>query len=316
MSLLTQTIVWLNTGANALGSILLAPLAVLPGWLSATLVAVVSGLLLLLIFKYTSQQQTIKAVRRQIKAELLTLRLFKESTRVSLQAQGRIMSAAGHLALLAIVPILLMAVPVSLLLAQLALWYQSRPLHVGEKTVLTMKLNGDTGSSWPTIRFQPIESAALPQLSATTVGLVGTPWGQGPYLAAASVYPGRAQAVDVVVGPVRVFSKREVCWDLMACRKGTHHLVFEVDGERIEKEVAVGDGFQRVSVQRPNWYWSDVALHPWEAPFPPDSPVQSIEVNYPKRPSWTCGTDGWVIYWFIVSFVSAFCFRGLLNVNV
>jgi len=71
----------------------------------------------------------------------------------------------------------------------------------------------------------------------------------------------------------------------------------------------------RVSTLRPGWRWSDTLLHPSEKPFGPDSPIQSIEIDYPKRSSWTSGSDSWVIYWFAVSMVAALCFRRLLNVN-
>ena len=47
--MLMQIIVWLNALANALGMALLWPIAHLPGWLSATLVAMVTGVLMLLV---------------------------------------------------------------------------------------------------------------------------------------------------------------------------------------------------------------------------------------------------------------------------
>jgi hypothetical protein len=72
----------------------------------------------------------------------------------------------------------------------------------------------------------------------------------------------------------------------------------------------------RVSVQRPAWDWSDALLHPAEPPFRPDSAVRSIEIDYPERSSWTSGTGWWLIYWFVVSTVSALCLRRWLNVNV
>ena len=37
---------------------------------------------------------------------------------------------------------LVMVVPVILILGQLSLWYQARPLRVGEEAVVTLKLNG------------------------------------------------------------------------------------------------------------------------------------------------------------------------------
>jgi hypothetical protein len=279
MDLLVQIVVWLNAVGNALGSVVLAPIGLLPGWLSATLVAVGSGFLFLLAFKYTSNQRAIKAVRNDIKVHLLALKLFKESPWVTLRAQGRVLWGALRSLALAVVPLLVMAVPVCLLLGQLALWYQARPLRVGEEAVITMKLNG-AQPSWPVVRLRPTD------------------------------------ALEVTIGPVRVLSKRELCWNVKARQPGYHTLVFEVGGQAVEKEVVIGEGFMRVSTLRPGWEWPDVLFHPAEPPFPPDSPVHSIAIEYPDRSSWTSGTDWWLVYWVVVSMIAALCFSPWLKVKI
>jgi hypothetical protein len=279
MDVLTQVVVWLNAVANALGGVLLAPVGVLPGWLSATLVGAATGLLMLVVFKYTSNQRAIKAVRSDIKAHLLALKLFKDSAWVTLRAQGRVLLGALRLMALALVPMLVMVVPVCLILGQLSLWYQARPLRVGEEAVVTLKLNGGTDTPFPEVYLQPTD------------------------------------ALTVTIGPVRVQSKREVCWNVKARQEGQHRVVLRVNGQEAEKELAVGDGFQRVSLRRPAWDWSDALLYPAEPPFAPDSPIASVEIDYPPRPSWASGTRGWLIYWFLVSLVAALCFRRLVNVN-
>jgi hypothetical protein len=279
MHILAQIVAWLNALAGALGW-LLAPIGLLPGWLSATLVAVVTGVLLLVVFKHTSNQRAIKAVRDDIKAHLLALKLFKDNMAVTFRAQGRLLFGAGRLFVLAIVPMLVMAVPVTLLLGQLSLWYQARPLRVGEEAALTLKLSGGADDPWPDVRLEP------------------------------------SDAIAVMVGPVRVRSKREICWEIKGRKQGQHRLVFLVDGQRVEKEVAVGDGFMRVSTKRPGWDAGEALLHPGEAPFGPEAPVQSIEIEYPGRDSWVYGTNSWVIYWFVVSLLAALVFRRWLNVNV
>jgi hypothetical protein len=279
MSILAQIIAWLNAGANALGRFLLAPLGILPGWLSATLVSAVTGILLLVLFKYTSNQAAIKRVRNDINAHLLALKLFKDSTSVTLRSQGGLLLGALRLFVLAIVPMLVMTVPVLLLLGQLALWYQFRPLRSGEETVIALKLQ-EGSSSMP----------------------------------AASIRP--TGAMEVTIGPVRVLSKREVCWNIKAVQSGYHRLDFQVGDQTKSKELAIGDGFMRVSKLRPGWHWWDILLNPDEEPFGSDSAIQAIEIDYPQRLSWTSGTDTWVIYWFIVSMIAAFGFRGLLKVNV
>ena len=78
----------------------------------------------------------------------------------------------------------------------------------------------------------------------------------------------------------------------------------------------MGAGMMRVSVLRPGWNAKDVLLHPYERPFPADSPVQSIEIKYPSRDTWVDGTNTWVWYWLIISMVAAFCFKGVFKVNI
>lgn len=145
MNVVTTILAWLNALANALAYVPLAIIGVLPGWLSATLCAVVTGVLLLLMFKYTSNQKAIKRARDDINAHLLALKLFKDSVRVSLKAQGRVFGGALRLMVHAIVPILVMMIPVTLMLAQLGLWYQFRPLQVGEEAIIVVKLKENVG---------------------------------------------------------------------------------------------------------------------------------------------------------------------------
>jgi hypothetical protein len=277
---LTRIVVLLNVAANALGRPLLAPVAALPGWLSATLVGAVSGAFLLLVFKYTSNQDAIKRVRNGIDADLFAVKLFKDATPVVLAAQAGMMKGAFRLFVLAIVPMLVMVVPVLLMLGQLSLWYQHRPLRVGEDAVVALKLSGRPADPMPPVAL------------------------------------GETPAAEVVTGPVRVRSQREVVWVVRARENGAHRLSFRAGDQAVTKELQVGDGFMRVSPRRPDWDWYDALLNPAEPAFPATSPVRSIEVAYPDRPSWTSGTDRWVIYWFVVSMVAGFAAKPFLKVSL
>jgi hypothetical protein len=125
-----------------------------------------------------------------------------------------------------------------------------------------------------------------------------------------------SSAITTVVGPVRVPAKNMVCWKVVASEAGSHPLAFESAGQSYTKELAVGDAFMPTSLVRPSWSWSDALVHPREKPFAVDSTVQSIEVAYPERASWTSGTDWWLVYWFVVSMIAAFAARPLLHVNL
>ncbi len=273
---MTQLVVWLNTIANACASVLLAPLAALPGWLSATLVAAVTGVLMLFVFKHTSNQRAIKRARAGVKANLLALSLFKDSALVSLRSQGRVLSGVVHVLFLSLVPMLVMFVPITLVLFQLGVWYQARPIRVGEEAVVTVKLaEGQT---------------VAPQLASSS-------------------------GFETTVGPVRVPSQNVVCWNIRGTQEGLHQLQFDIGRHRFEKELAVGDGFMPVSRQRPAWSLGSAVENPREAPFPPDSRVQSIAVDYVQRTGRILDIPLWAIYWFAASMAAALLVKPILKVS-
>ncbi|MHC4244011.1 MAG: hypothetical protein ACYSU4_16525, partial [Planctomycetota bacterium] len=271
---------WLNVLTNAFGRFLLAPIAVLPGWVSNTIISAVTGVFLLIIFKYTSNQRAIGKIRDDIKAHMLAMKLFKDSISVTLHAEVRVFKGALLLLFHSIVPMLVMILPVSLLLAQMSLWYQSRPLLPGEAAVMTVKLNGNVKGNWPTVNIEP------------------TP------------------AAELTIGPVRVFSRREICWEIKALENGNHCITLNVAQHQIEKELVIGDGFMRVSSMRPAWNWTNILMHPAEEPFAPDSIIQSVTIDYPDRLSSISGADWWLIYFFIASMVFAFISRPFLKVRI
>lgn len=278
--MLTQLIIFLNSLANAIGRVLLAPVAAMPGWLSATIIGAITGVLMLIAFKHTSNQKAVKHARDQIKAHMLALSLFKDNIVVCLKAQGVILWNAAKLLVLAIVPMLAMLIPMVLVLGQLSLWYQARPLRVGEEAVVTVQLAKEETGEFPAVSLEA------------------------------------APAFENAIGPHRILSERAVCWNIVGKEPGYHALKFRVGDQQIEKELAVGDGLMRVSLERPDWDWSKALLSPWEQPFPKDSTVQSISIAYPKRASWTSGTDYWVIYWFAISMLAALAVKKPLNVNL
>jgi hypothetical protein len=280
MTFFAHLITWTDVPVNTLAGYVLAPVGMLPGWLSNTIISAAIGPVLLIIFKYTSNQQAIGRVRDTIKADMLALKLFKDNISVILKAPGRVITGSLLLLLHYIRPMLVMIVPVSLLLVQMGLWYQHRPLSPGQETIVSMKLNGKIDSPWPEVTLES------------------------------------SPAVELMIDKVQIFSRREMYWKIKARENGYHVIVFKVDGKEIKKELAVGNGFMRISAQRPGWRFADILLHPLERPFGPDSVVQSIRISYPDRASLTSGTDWWAVYFILASCVFAFVFKPLLKVRI
>ena len=279
MTFLARLIAWLNVIGNALFGLLQKPMMVLPAWLSLTVISAVLGVLMLILFKHTSNQAAIGKVRDTIKAQLLAMKLFKDNIPVVLKAQVKILLNAMLLLIHSFRPMLVMIIPFSLLLGQLGLWYQSRPLLVGEQALVTVQLaDSDTGLM-PPVSLQP------------------------------------SSAVTVTSGPVRVPAKRQVYWQIQAAESGEQQLTFQVADKEVQKELAVGEGLMPVSMTRPGLNVADLILHPAEKPFGKASPVQSIEITYPDRPSKVTGTDFWIVSLFVISMAVAFLLKPFFNVK-
>jgi len=240
----------------------------------------VTGVCLLVIFKYTSNQNAIGRIRDDIKANLLALKLFRDSISVTLHAELRVFKGALLLLVHAIPPMLVMILPVSLLLAQMSLWYQSRPLLPGEVAVMTVRLNNNVKENWPTVNIEP------------------------------------GSAAELTVGPVRILSRQQICWEIKALENGKHHITLDVNGRQIEKELVIGAGFMRVSSSRPASNWAGILMNPAEEPFAPDSIVQSVTIDYPKRLSKTSGADWWLVYFFAASMLFALVLRPFVRVRI
>ncbi len=280
MSFFAQIIAWLNIPMNFLGKTLLAPIGVMPGWLSNTIISALVGVVLLIVFKYTSNQKAIGRVRDDIKARLLAMKLFKDNIPVVLRAQGRIFLDALLLLFHSLRPILVVIIPFCLILGQLGLWYQARPLKVGEEAVVTVQLAGSEDEPWPQIALDS------------------------------------SPDTKVTIGAVRIISRRQICWKIKAAENGYHHLSFRLDRQQVGKELAVGEGFMRVSIERPCLRIADLLMNPAEKPFGEDSSVCSIHIDYPERLSKTSGTDWWLIYLFVGSMVFALIFKPFFNVRI
>ena len=153
--MLTQLVIWLNHVANALGAVLLAPVRWLPGWLSATLIGVVTGVLMLIVFKHSSNQTAIRRTRARIKANTLALSLFKDNLGVSLRCQARLLGGAAMLLWHSLIPMAVLTVPMILIFGQMALWYQARPLPVGGDSIVTVRLADETERQPGTNRARP-----------------------------------------------------------------------------------------------------------------------------------------------------------------
>ena len=285
----------LNAALRALFDVALRPFAALPPIVPVTIVALVSGIFALLVYRWTSNQPAIAAVKRRLFGHLLEVRLFNDDLRAVLAAQLRLLRENLTYLRLNLVPLLWMIVPFMLLIAQLQFHYGYEGLEVGEQTLLIVELaaaepvaaDGEEAAPRP-----PIELEAPP-------------------------------GVAVETADVWVPSLRQVVWRLRADEPGRHELVVRADGGAFTKSLFVADPegaaqWVRRSPTRRRAAILDQLLYPAEPSLPRGGPIERIDVQYGTAAISFFGLFDvhWLIAFLILSLAFAFALRNRFGVTL
>ena len=125
---------------------LLAPFASFPPLVGLTLVSLITAVLLLITFKWTSNQRAIAEAKRQVVAGLFELRLFQDDSRLMARAAAGLFAQQARYLRYAIVPMLWVSIPLSILLAHLQIYYGYQPLRPGQTTVVVVHTTETTSA--------------------------------------------------------------------------------------------------------------------------------------------------------------------------
>jgi hypothetical protein len=251
-----------------------------PIW-ALSVISLLAGVFMLWLFGKVSNQDTIKVVRDRIRGNLLGIRLFGDDIGLLFLLQARVMRQTLTYLRHALVPILIMIVPVLFILIQMNLRFSLRPLKPGESTVVNVTLR---------------DPAALSKgLSLET-----------------------PEGVTVDTDAVRVPSLMEVSWRVRAEAPGRHRVVVRAgDDEAIEKEIVVGERWGKVSPLRTGKSFVDKLLYPGEAPIPSSYSIQSVEVIYPSLAIRAFGWNlNWILVFLVLSLVFGYAFKGVIGVEI
>lgn len=235
---------------------------------------------MLFVFRAASNQKKIRALRDRIKAHLLEIRLFKDDLGLLMEAQKGILRCnLGYLKQCAL-PALVLVVPMALLMVQTSLWFDRRPLAVGESAVVTLKFQ-DRAS------FDEAVSLQAP------AGIV------------------------VETLPLRIPEERTVTWRIRAKAKGSFPLECETRTGVVTKSVRVDDALSGLSVRRVSPDFFSQLLYAAEKSLPRDSGISSIEVAYP-RISYQLGGKAfhWLVVFLVFSLLVALLLKWLCRVEI
>lgn len=108
-----------------------------------TLLSVIAGVVLVLLYGKISNQRRLKMVKRSILAGIFESVLFRHDLRLSLTAQGRMLRGGALYFAAAVPPILILALPSVLLLAHINARYGFRGLQPGDAVVFSMDISDE-----------------------------------------------------------------------------------------------------------------------------------------------------------------------------
>jgi hypothetical protein len=270
----------LNGLLRPLFDFLMAPFRSLPPIVGLLVVSVVAAIGMLLVYKKTSNQARLEAVKRQIHACLFEIRLFSDDVPAILRAQTEILRHNLKYLALSIVPMLWMIVPLLLVIAQLQFHYGYRGLRPGEDFILKATLK-DTAAGRPAASLQ-----APPGLTIATPAL----W---------------------------IPSERQLAWRLRAESWGDYELKLSLDGREYTKTAQVSPQVRRRSPERLEaGFWNEL-LYPAEPPLPKESGLASITLTYPEDAVSVLGWHvNWLVAFFLLSVAFAFALRGRMGVTL
>ena len=253
--------------------------ALSPIW-ALTVISFASGIFLVWLFGKTSDQDRIRAIRDRIRGNLIGVRLFQHDIGVVLNLQGKIFGDTFRFMGLALVPMLIMLVPVMLVMTQLNLRFAVRPLENGEPVVVKASVR---------------DAASLDRPIALEV----------------------PDGVTVDTPPVRIRSTREIAWRLHVDRPGDHVVVVRVGDETLEKRLVGGSRWGPVVQLRSGRGMLDTLLYPGEPPIPSGHGIEAVEIIYPPLDLHLLGIQvDWLIAFLALSMVFGFAFKGVLGVEV
>ena len=253
-------------------------------------VSLLTAVAMLLIWKATSDQSAIVAVKRRIHACLFEIRLFNDDLRAILRAQLEILRHNLTYMRLSLVPMLWTLPPLILVIAQLQFHYGYRGLQPQEPALLKVRLaNGQSGDG----------ALSLEDLAKPTIEL------QAP------------SGIRIETPPLWIPSQREVDWRIAAERPGDFEISVGVDGKSYTKSVRATDQVVRRSPSRLKSSFLNQLLYPAEPPLPADGPLESIEVTYPDQDIQVFGWGlHWMVVYFVLSIALAFVLKKPLRVNL
>jgi uncharacterized membrane protein (DUF106 family) len=250
---------------------------------AVVVLSLVVGLLMVVLFGYTSDQKAIGIAKDQLKAHLLAVRLYRDQIPVVMGSYGRILRGTGRYLKLAFKPLLYVIIPIILLMVQIDRYLGVTPIPPNVPFLLTAHLTAQT--------------SGIDAMDDVTLDL--------------------PPEVTVTAPPVHIPAGNEIVWRLVSSKEGKYEVRIVAAGQSAAKAVCVGSDLPRISMVRLRGQFWERMFSSAEPALPENSPIESISINYPDRNIEIAGYGmNWIWLFFVLSMVAGFVFKELLGIQI
>jgi uncharacterized membrane protein (DUF106 family) len=254
-------------------SLLASPLAIV------IVLSLVVGLVMVVLFGYTSDQKAIGVAKDQLKAHLLAVRLYRDQIPVVMGSYGKILRGTGRYLKLAFKPLLYVIIPITLLMVQIDRYLGATPIAPNAAFLLTVHTTGGAATNDFTLDL-PSE-------------------------------------ITMTAPPVHVAAENEVVWRLAGSKDGKYEVRIVAGSDSVEKAVCIGSDLPRISTIRLRGHFWERMFSSAEPALPENGPIESISINYADRDIDIAGYGmNWIWLFFILSMVAGFIFKELLGIQI
>lgn len=174
-----------------------------------TVFSAVAGIVILWIFKLTSNQHALKATRRRVMSHLLAMRLYSDDLRVTLRSQLSLLAWNARYMALLVPPFLAVAIPLFFAWDHLdGLWGRA-PFVVGDTAIVTARVRGSaSGAELVAPAWLAVESPAVRALADDEVSWRVRVQGPGSGEVSVHVRDGRISMPVVATPGLHLLSER------------------------------------------------------------------------------------------------------------
>jgi len=242
-------------------------------------ISIVIGLLMVVVFRYTSDQKAIGRAKDRLKANLLAVRLFQDQLPVVMRAYARILRGTGSYLRLAFTPFLIAILPITCLIVQLDRYFGWMPLSPAQTFLLEARIEDAEAANQAELQLPPELSSTAPA--------------------------------------VHIPKDKEVVWRVVGQREGKYDLHIATAGHTVTKQVVISTGVARISPVRWRGNFWERMFTSGEPALEENSPVEAIAVTYPPRViNFAWMEWNWIVLFFVVSLIAGFIFKSALGIQV